>query len=81
LARLLFFGYKCKDGMLLAEPEKAFLDFLYFTFKKQRSALAPEDIDFSRLNAGAYRRHLLAYRQRGLQVYARGLLERGRKAK
>ncbi len=56
LASHLFCGYQPEDGVLLAEPEKAVLDFLYFTYKKQRSVLSPEDIDFARLRPERYRR-------------------------
>jgi hypothetical protein len=78
LANHLFFGFKSEEGVLLAEPEKAVLDFLYFTFKKQRSAIAPEDIDFGQLNSGKYHRYLRAYRQRGFQAYALNFMERPR---
>jgi len=81
VAKHLFFGYKSEDGVLLAEPEKAVLDFLYFTFKKQRSAISPEDIDFGRLSPGTYRRYLGAYRQRGFQEYALSFVETQRKRK
>ena len=81
LARHLFFGFQCEEGVFLAEPEKAVLDFLYFTFKKQQSAIAPEDIDLSRLNAATYRRYLRAYRQRGFPAYALSFLEKRRKVK
>ncbi len=53
VARHLFFGYRSADGVRVAEPEKAVLDFLYFIFKNPtaaRSAVAPEDIDFGRLS-------------------------------
>ena len=81
LAKHLFFAYTSEDGVLLAEPEKAVLDFLYFTFKKQRSAIAPEDIDFSRLNLTVYRRYLRAYHQRGFQAYALRFADTRRKRK
>ncbi len=81
LAKHLFFGYGSEDGVLLAEPEKAVLDFLYFTFKKQRSAISPEDIDFTRLNPAVYRRYLRSYRQRGFQAYALSFAETRRKRK
>lgn len=81
LAKHLFFGFRSEDGVFLAEPEKAVLDFLYFTFKKQRSAIAPEDLDFSRLNVGTYRCYLRAYRQRGFHACALSFLEKRRKAK
>ncbi len=66
----LFFGYRPEDGILLADPEKAALDFLYFLFKKQRSALSPGDIDFARLRVKRYRQYLDAYRQRGFEDFA-----------
>ncbi|MBI3693663.1 MAG: hypothetical protein HY238_02320 [Acidobacteria bacterium] len=70
VAKHLFFGYDPEDGLLLAQPEKAVLDFLYFVFKKQRSAISPQDIDFRRLNAARYRSHLKAYRQAGFSTLA-----------
>ena len=80
LARHLFFGYRCQDGLLVAEPEKAALDFLYFAYKdgSRLSALALQDIDFTRLDPGTYRRYLRPFRQRGFAAHALSLLERGR---
>jgi hypothetical protein len=87
VAAHLFFGYQPEDGLLVAEPEKAVLDFLYFVYKKQRSAIAPQDIDFGRLNAARYRAYVKAYRQAGFAAYALGWLraerarvERGRES-
>lgn len=74
----LFFGYRVEEGLWLAEPEKAVLDFLYFTYKKQRSALSPDDVDFRRLNQAKFRKWLRAYRQRGFESFAlRWLPQRG----
>ena len=74
----LFFGYTTQDGVLIADAEKAVLDFLYFIYKRQGSVLSPEDIDFTRLKPDRYRRYLEAYRQRGFGDFARRLLhERG----
>ncbi|MDA2912756.1 hypothetical protein MYX77_02135 [Acidobacteriia bacterium AH_259_A11_L15] len=70
VARHLFFGHRVDDGAWLAEPEKAVLDFLYFVYKKQRSVLSPEDIDFSPLNPSRYRQFLGAFRQRGFDEFA-----------
>lgn len=70
LAPHLYFGYQSQDGILLAEPEKAVLDFLYFIYKKQRSVLCPEDIDFTQLKPERYQRYLRAYRQAGFKNFA-----------
>jgi len=72
----LFFGYESSDGVLLAHPEKAALDFLYFCHKGQRSVLSPEDVRFSRLNGLRYRRYLRRYRQRGFSDFALRWLSR-----
>ncbi|HYM09609.1 MAG TPA: hypothetical protein VEU62_02690 [Bryobacterales bacterium] len=78
VAAHLFFGYQPEDGLLVAEPEKAVLDFLYFVYKKQRSVLSPQDIDFRRLNASRYRAYVKAYRQAGFAAYALAWLRKGR---
>jgi len=70
LAPHIFFGYRTQDGILLADPEKAVLDFLYFIYKKQRSVLSGEDIDFTPLDTERFRRHLKAYRQAGFKKFA-----------
>lgn len=70
LATHLFFGSEFADGVRMADPEKAALDFLYFTHKGQRSVLAPEDIDFRLLNVRRYRRYLVLYRQPGFTRFA-----------
>jgi hypothetical protein len=81
IAEHLFFGYQSQDGVLLAEPEKAVLDFLYFSFKKQTSVISAEDIDFGRLHRGPYRRYLRAYRQRGFTEYALSFMATGGKTR
>ncbi len=70
VAAHLFFGYQTQDGILLADPEKAVLDFLYFAYKNQRSVLSPDDIDFALLKPERYRRYLRAYRQTGFKELA-----------
>lgn len=70
LAPHLFFGYQTENGIVLADPEKAVLDFLYFVYKKQHSVLSPEDIHFVRLRPRRYRRYLKAYKQRGFRDFA-----------
>jgi hypothetical protein len=79
LASHLFFGYRMQEGVRLADPEKAVLDFLYFSRKNQRSVLSPQDIDFARLNHAKYRQYLGSFRQRGFAGFASGWL-RGRGA-
>ncbi len=75
IAPHLFFGFQAADGgLLMADPEKSALDFLYFHYKKHRSVVAVADIDFSRLDAARYRRYLQAYRQAGFSDYALGRL-------
>ncbi len=76
----LFFGSAFHDGVKIADPEKATLDFLYFTYKGQRSVLAPEDVDFRLLDARRYRGYLAAYRQPGFASYALGWMEKARAA-
>ncbi|MCI0355848.1 MAG: hypothetical protein L0099_12525 [Acidobacteria bacterium] len=70
LADHLFFGFATVNGVRMAEAEKATLDYLYFTYKGQRSVLAPEDITFRMLDPHRYRRYLTAYRQPGFTHYA-----------
>jgi hypothetical protein len=70
VAAHLFFGYQSEDGILLAHPEKAVLDFLYFIYKKQQSVLSPQDIDFAQLKSERYWRYLRAYRQAGFKGFA-----------
>ncbi len=75
LAPHLFFGYRPEAGILLAEPEKAALDLLYYLYKGQGSALCAADIDFASLRASRYRSYLRAYRrQAGFEQYALGRL-------
>jgi hypothetical protein len=70
LAGHMFLGYEPQDGILLARPEKAVLDFLFFVYKKQRSVISPADIDFSGLDSSRYLRFLAVYRQAGFKDYA-----------
>lgn len=55
----LFFGFELKDGAYIAEPEKAFLDLVYFSaFGK--SSLPEEELDLRSLS----RRRLVKYSKR-----------------
>ena len=76
LAKHLFFGYESSDGLFLAQPEKAVIDFLYFFYKGQRSVLSPNDINFGQLNSARYRRYLRAYRQCGFEKFSLRWLRR-----
>ncbi len=80
VAAHLYFGSALEDGVRIAGPEKAALDFLYFTYKGQRSVLAPEDVDFRLLDARRYRNYLAAYRQPGFARYALGWIREERAA-
>jgi predicted transcriptional regulator of viral defense system len=74
----LFFGFRPDEGLWVADPEKAVIDFLYFFKKGQRSAVSPEEIAAEKLDLHKFRRYLRRYRQRGFERYALGwLAERG----
>lgn len=74
----LFFGFRPEDGLSIADPEKAVIDFLYFFKKGQRSAVSPEEITAGKLDVQRFRRYLRRYRQRGFERYALAwLAERG----
>lgn len=45
----LFFGYYLKEGALIAYPEKALLDLLYFA-SLGREYFSPREIDLSKIN-------------------------------
>lgn len=49
LKKELFWGYEKKENFLLAEPEKAMVDFLYFAFKGLRR-WDKDEFDLSSLN-------------------------------
>jgi hypothetical protein len=66
----LFFGFRPEDGLSIADPEKAAIDFLYFFKKGQRSAISPEEIAAEKLDVQRFRRYLRRYRQRGFERYA-----------
>lgn len=70
VAAHLFFGYRSEAGVLLAEPEKAVLDFLYFLYKGQHSVLSPGDIDYSRLDERRFKQYLRRFRQAGFANHA-----------
>ena len=51
-----FFGFVKKDKFLVAEPEKALLDQLYFMSKKLRQVHV-EDLDFTRIGRKKLKKH------------------------
>lgn len=74
----LFFGFRPEEGLWIADPEKAVIDFLYFLKKGQRSVLSADEIAADTLNVPRFRRYLKPYRQRGFERYALAwLAERG----
>ncbi len=80
LAAHLFFGIRTLEGARVADPEKAALDFLYFTYKGQRSVLAPDDLDFRMLDVRRYEHYLGQYRQPGFARYAQHFVAKKRRA-
>lgn len=66
----LFFGFRSEEGLWIADPEKAVIDFLYYFKKGQRSVLSPDEIAADPLNVARFRRYLRRYKQQGFQRYA-----------
>jgi hypothetical protein len=65
LAPGLQFGWKVKDGLRMAVPEKAWLDALYLSYKGRKLSFDPvEDVDWSRLDRAAWSKYLTAYEPR-----------------
>jgi hypothetical protein len=66
----LYFGFAIEEGLRIAEPEKAYLDAWYFTFKGAKFSfdlstdVACEDLDFKRLNE-----YLSKYDRRFIQYF------------
>lgn len=50
LDKYLFWGYEKKDNFLIADKEKALLDYLYFSLKGLRSPLDHEELDLTEVN-------------------------------
>lgn len=61
----LYFGFEPQNGVLMATPEKAFLDMCYFMLKGRTFSFDPvEDVSLERLDLGRVRDYLEAYDQR-----------------
>jgi predicted transcriptional regulator of viral defense system len=60
IKKSLFFGYKEKQGIYIASPEKAFLDQVY-TVKKGLAALPMNEIDMKKLSKTTIRKLLPSF--------------------
>jgi predicted transcriptional regulator of viral defense system len=78
IAPHLFFGFKNRDGINIATPEKAFLDTLYFYQKGQRFSFdIYSDIDVSRLDRAAITGYLKHFRNPRFISFVKGYLNNG----
>lgn len=69
----LFWGYIKNNDFLIATPEKAILDTLYFCFKGLRRANIDE-WDFSSVNKNTLKKYLMIFsRKKGFRNYVLGL--------
>lgn len=57
----LFFGYRVQGGVLIAEPEKAFLDSIYFSVFGKDPVFIPEKYDIKKLNPQKMMKYLAKY--------------------
>ena len=57
MKKQFFFGYALKNGVFIAEPEKAFLDILYMKVTGKDKGFDPAKADLSRLD----RKKLMKY--------------------
>lgn len=53
----LFWGYQKEEYFLIAEKEKALLDYIYFSLKGLRNALDTEEIDMSQFDKQKIKRY------------------------
>jgi len=65
LQEKLFFGYIIKDGYLMAEPEKAFLDLAYLSLNGCAN-FDPEEMNLSLLNKNKLKQYLKRFSSRRL---------------
>ena len=77
LSSHLWFGYEnSKTGVRQADPEKAFLDTLYFHLKGQKFSFnIYSDIDFSLLDQKKIHLYLKKYKNKKFQTFALSLLK------
>lgn len=76
IAERLLFGFEFVDGVRLADPEKAFLDTLYFHLRGRRFPFdVYSDIAVDRLDGDRVRRYLSRYRNPKFVSFARGILK------
>lgn len=75
---LMAFGFREQGPLLVATPEKAFLDTLHFHIHGRRFPFALQDIDTSSLDKAVVDEYLEHYRNRRFRTFARGVLSDGR---
>lgn len=68
----LFFGYGKKDNFLIAEPEKALFDFIYFGYKGLRNTDLSE-FNLSEINVNKLKTYLHKITNNNWQKYVRGI--------
>lgn len=63
ISKELYFGFTQQNGIRMADPEKAFIDTLYYHMKGRRFSFNPAvDIDVAHLNARRVKKYLSKYR-------------------
>jgi hypothetical protein len=75
---LMNFGLEREGPLLVATPEKAFLDTLHFHMHGRRFPFAIEDIDTSRLDSDRLDEYLRHYKNLRFRTFVRGVLAHGR---
>ncbi len=75
IAESLFFGFHSKQGVQVADKEKAWLDTLYFYQKGQRFSFSVySDINTDKLSRPLVQKYLSKYRNPKYRAFALGLL-------
>ena len=80
ISQHLYFGFKTYNGIKYADPEKAFIDVLYYQMRGQKYAFNPtSDIDFDRLDKKRCEDYLSKYKNPKFITYCRDVLYEKRK--
>lgn len=76
ISKDLFFGFqKIKNGICVADPEKAFLDILYYHSHGHKFAIDPvQEIDIEKLNKTKLSKYLSRYKNPKFVQFVKGVL-------
>ena len=71
----LYFGFTVKNGIKIADNEKAFIDVIYYQMKGSKFVFNPtSDVDLERIDKKKIMTYLKSYKNKRFVSYLKGII-------